>query len=259
MGSNFFKRNKFSQAQKICIKATGRAMQQLEMIGPNTKLGVAVSGGVDSFVMLKILHLRQLIVPFKYDIIAIHLNAGFDTKNHLGLVEWCKEHGIASHIEVTDHGTRAHSEENRKDSACFYCAMLRRKRLFEICQQYNLTHLAFGHNSDDLVNTFFMNLMQNGRVDGLNPCDDFFGGKLKVIRPLILVEKNDIIKAANKWELPLFENPCPSAGLTKRTEIEDKLKEIYSSNKLYRSNIFSALSRWQMKNTLDKNTVYFKK
>ena len=40
--------------------------------------------------------------------------------------------------------------------------MLRRTRLFEVCQRYGLTHLAFGHNADDLVTTFFMNLVQNG-------------------------------------------------------------------------------------------------
>ncbi len=193
-------KEKLSYAQQVCVKSAGKAMQRTGMVGPGAKVGVAVSGGVDSWVLLEVLRRRQRIVPFRFDIMAIHLNPGFDAENHAPLVEYLAKHGVAGHIEVTDHGPRGHSPENRRNSACFYCAMLRRTRLFEVCQRYGLTHLAFGHNADDLVTTFFMNLVQNGRVEGMGMCDDFFKGALKVIRPLLLVEKPDIIKAARRWE-----------------------------------------------------------
>ena len=154
-------REKRSYAQEVCVKSAGKAMQQTGMIWPGCRIGVAVSGGVDSFVLLKTLHIRQGIVPFRFEIMAIHLNPGFDPQSHMPLAAWLSQHGIPSHLEVTDFGPHAHSAENQRRSPCFRCAWLRRKRLFELCSQYKLTHLALGHNAEDLVSTFFMNLCRN--------------------------------------------------------------------------------------------------
>ncbi len=237
-------------AQQVCVKAAGKAMQQTNMLVPYARIGVAVSGGMDSFVLLKTLSIRMRIVPFPFEIMALHINPGFDTHSHDALIPWLSEHGISSHIEVTNHGPHAHSDENKRSSACFRCAWLRRKRLFELCAKYKLSHLAFGHNADDLVHTFFMNLCQNGRVDGMSMNEPFFNGTLQVVRPLLLVEKKDIRRAAKQWELPIWSNPCPSAGNTKRAHMEETLEHVYASYKDARRCIFNALSRWQ----LEKNS-----
>ncbi len=240
------KKNKRTFAQQVCVKAAGKAMQQAHMLYPHARIGVAVSGGMDSFVLLKSLIIRRGIVPFPFEIMALHINPGFDAKSHDPLIPWLNEHGIAAHIEVTNHGPHAHSEENKRNSACFRCAWLRRKSLFELCAKYKLSHLAFGHNADDLVHTFFMNLCQNGRIDGMSMNESFFGGKLQVIRPLLLVEKVHIRRAAKQWQLPIWSNPCPSAGQTKRAHMEDTLEHLYASYKDARRCVFNALTRWQL-------------
>lgn len=240
------KAEKATYAQKVCVGQAGKLMRQLEMLSPGSRVGVAVSGGVDSFVMLNVLRLRQRIVPFRFDVLALHVNPGFAPASHTPLIDWCAAKGVALHAEVTDHGPRAHSPENRKASACFYCAMLRRTRLFQLCESYGLTHLAIGHNADDLASTFFMNVFQTGRVQGLSACEPFFGGKLTMIRPLLTVEKEHIKRAARQWELPIWANPCPSAGATRRTDFEEWLKQMYAKDKRYRANTFGALTRWQI-------------
>lgn len=240
------KKEKGTYAQKVCVGQTGKLMQQLEMVSPGSKVGVAISGGVDSFIMLNVLRLRQRIVPFKFDILALHVNPGFDAASHLPLIDWCADKGVALHAEVTDHGPKAHSPENRKASACFYCAMLRRTRLFQLCEQYGLTHLAIGHNADDLVVTFFMNLFQTGKVQGLSASEPFFGGRLQMIRPMLTLEKEHIKRAARQWDLPIWSNPCPSAGNTRRSDFEGWLKEMFARDKRFRANAFGALTRWQL-------------
>jgi len=223
------------------------------MVYPGARIGVAVSGGVDSWVLLEVLRRRQRIVPFRFEIIALHLNPGFALSSHAPLVEWLARHGVPGHVELTDHGPRGHSDENLRNSACFYCARLRRKRLFDLCKTYRLTHLAFGHNADDLAANFFMNLLQNGRVDGLNMCEGFFGGELTVIRPLLMLEKADIKRAARQWELPVWSNPCPSAGATRRAEFEDLTRQLGERGPMARKNLFNGLRRWQLRLTLDGN------
>ena len=233
---------KLSFAQQTCVRAAGKAMQECRMIVPGARVGVAVSGGMDSFVLLKVMQLRQRIVPFRFEFMALHVNPGFDPDNHAPLADWLRAEGIAGHLEVTDHGPRAHTEENRRNSPCFYCARLRRKRLFALCGQYGLTHLAFGHNADDLVTSFLMNLVQ----DGMGMSEPFFNGRLRVIRPLLLVEKTDIARAARQWELPLWSNPCPSAGNTRRADMMTLLDTMCEGSRFRRRNVFHGLTRWQM-------------
>ena len=66
-------REKRNFAQETCIRSMGKAMQQTGMLYPGCRVGVAVSGGVDSFVLLKCLRIRQGIVPFPFELLAIHL------------------------------------------------------------------------------------------------------------------------------------------------------------------------------------------
>jgi tRNA(Ile)-lysidine synthase TilS/MesJ len=239
-------KEQLNYAQKQCIASAGKLMQTTGMLYPGARVGVAVSGGMDSWVLLQVLLYRQRIVPFHFEIMALHVNPGFDPQSHAPLLEWLHRNGVAGHVELTDHGPRAHSPENRRNSPCFYCAMLRRKHLFDLCGRYNLTHLAFGHNADDLVATFYMNLYEGGRVEGMGMCEDFFGGRLKVIRPLMLVEKSVIHRAVRAWELPLWTNPCPSAFNSRRSEVMDEFKAMCKNNKAMKSNVFNGLIRWQL-------------
>lgn len=221
-------------------------MRDLEMIGEGSRIGIAVSGGVDSFLLLKLMTMRQRIVPFHFNIMALHVNPGFDPENHAPLGRWCQDNGVASHIELTDHGPRAFSEENLTTSACFYCARLRRKRLFTLCEEYNLTHLAFAHTAEDLASTFFMNMFQTGKVYGLDAKAAFFEDRLMVIRPLLFLEKKTIKKAAKDFGLPIWQNPCPAAGASRRSDVEEWLGTIWGKEKFYKRNVLNALKRWQL-------------
>jgi len=243
---------KLTFAQKKCVSATGKLMQHTGMVSEGARIGIAASGGVDSFLMLKVLTIRKAIMPFHVELMALHVNAGFDPVAHRPLVSWCADHGMAAHIELTDYGPRAHSEENRNNSACFYCSMLRRKRLFELCRNYGLTHLAFGHNADDNVVTFFMNILQSGRAEGMSVSEPFFKGSLNVIRPTMLLDKKTVSKAARQWELPVWDNTCPSNGHTKRDEVHDWLKQTWRHDKHIKNNVFNAVTRQQVDLTRKK-------
>lgn len=238
--------SKYTFAQQVCIKRAGLALQRAKALWPGCRIGIAVSGGVDSFALLQTMLIRQGILPFDIEIMAIHLNAGFDSGNHAPLLPWLTQAGIAGHIEITNYGPLAHSPENRKKSPCFYCAWLRRKRLFDLCSQYKLTHLAFGHNAEDLQTTFLLNLLRNGRVQGMGISESFFGGDLHVIRPLLLVEKKCIKRAARQWNLPVWHNPCPSAGKTARSDMEKTIDKICGYLPGARKSLCAGLCRFEL-------------
>lgn len=239
-------RGRRSYAQEVCVRSAGLAMHRAGMLRPGCRVGVAVSGGVDSFVLLKVLSIRQRLLPFRIELMALHCNPGFAPAAHAALAPWLAAEGIAGHVELTNHGTEAHSDRNRKRSACFRCAWLRRKRLFDLCGQYGLTHLALGHNADDLVSTFFLNLCRNGRVDGMSMRESLFHGGLELIRPLLLVEKKTIRAAARQWGLPVWDNACPSAGATARSAMTATLETLCGTGGATRRSIYAGLTRWQL-------------
>jgi tRNA(Ile)-lysidine synthase TilS/MesJ len=236
---------KLKFAQQSCLRQAGKLMQQTGMAWHGARIGLAVSGGMDSWVMLQVMLLRQRIIPFPVELFVIHLNPGFDPASHAPLAVWMREKGVAGHLETTDFGPRAHSPENRKKSPCFYCAWLRRKRLFDLCRQYNLTHLALGHNTDDLVSTFFMNMLKTGKIYGLVPKESYFGGRLTLIRPLLLLEKATISRACRQWDLPVWENDCPSKDKTARNQTLEDALALCKGDRRIRTNMFNALRRWQ--------------
>ncbi len=227
-------------------------MQRTQMAHPHARIGIAASGGVDSFVLAKVMTIRKKIIPFPIELMVLHVNPGFEPQSHAPLVTWCAKQGLSAHIELTDFGPQAHSEKNHTNSPCFLCAWNRRKRLFELCKQYGLTHLAMGHNTDDLAETFFMNLTQNGRVAGLNAKESFFDGELTLIRPALMVEKKHIQTAARQWRLPVWENVCPSNGATKRSDMHELIEQISGTGKHTKNKIFNALRRYQLDLTLKK-------
>jgi len=243
---------KLTFAQKQSVSLTGKLMQRTKMVSPHSRIGLAISGGVDSFAMLQIMLIRQAIMPFPVELMVLHINPGFEPASHLPLVTWCKKRGIASHISLTNHGPEAHTSKNKKNSPCFYCSWRRRKALFELCRKYSLTHLAFGHNADDNVVTYFMNIFQNGRAAGISVSESFFNDKLKVIRPTLLLNKKQVITAARQWGLPVWKNTCPSNGLTKRDQIKKWLEESWNQDKRIKNNVFNAISRQQVDLTRKK-------
>lgn len=240
---------KMTYAQTLCVKKAGLALQRSRVLWPGRRVGVAISGGMDSFVLLKVLKIRQKIVPFKYEIMALHINPGFLPENSDGLAAWLATEGIAGHIELASHGPDAHSQINRKKSPCFYCAMQRRKRLFQLAEKYKLSLLAFGHTADDLLTTFMLNFSRTGKIKGMDIAVPFFGGKLLVIRPLLLVEKKYIRQAASQWDLPVWSNPCPSSGKTDRELMNDVVRAIDSITPNARRSMITALTNWELEKT----------
>lgn len=239
-------REKLTYAQKNCVGSAGKLLQQAGLLRPGARVGLAVSGGEDSLVLLKVMALRKRILPFPIELMALHVNPGFEPNSHQGVLAMCRELGVPLHAEASSHGPRAHSEENRKNSPCFFCCRLRRKRLFDLVQHYRLTHLAMGHHADDLVATFFLNLFQTGRVDGMAIRESYFGGDFELIRPLLWLEKRTIHKACVQWALPVQGNSCPSATTSRRAQLQQWFEQGPGAEVRQRRNVLNALRRFEL-------------
>jgi len=210
------------------------------MIADGEKLAVGLSGGKDSLVLIWILKNRLKHIPVDYTLTAIYVDPGFENGYAEALAVYCAESDIELIVEYTENGLVAHSRENR-ENPCFLCSRLRRKRLFEIAKRIGARKIALGHHKDDIIETLFLNIFYAGEISTMAPCQEFFKGAMTIIRPLAYLEEERLRRFSELMEFPVFENPCPSAGRSKRQVVKNILAELYRTNRKIKGNIFRSL------------------
>lgn len=218
----------------------GKAIHSREMIQDGDHVMVAVSGGKDSMSLLWLLRERIKRVPIEYQITAVHVDPGFGADSAAQMGSFFSDHGFDYHVLRSDIGPKAHGPENR-ENPCFLCSRLRRTMLFQLAEETQCNKIAFGHHKDDVIETFFLNIFYGASVSTMMPVQDFFQGKLTVIRPLFMLEEDRIRKYARSMAWPEIDMGCPTAGTSKREDIKRILKDLYRTNKKIKGNIFHAL------------------
>jgi len=225
-------------------KRLERAILKHGMLGEGDRVLVGVSGGADSLTLLKLLTGPLLFVPKPEFIVAVYVDMGFEGLNGdqpEQLEKYFQEEGYTYHIERTNIGPLAHSDYNRKASPCFLCSRLRRKRLFELARDYRCNKLALAHNKDDVIETFLLNIFFAREISTMIPYQTYFNGEFNLIRPLAYIEESLLKRFAREAELPILENPCPTAKTTKRKYIKDLIKKLDEDHRGLKENIFKAM------------------
>ena len=223
-------------------RLVGKAIHRYGLLGDGDRILMAVSGGADSLLALWFLDRWRAKAPIHFDVLPVYLDMGFEGGATPVLTRYFRQQGYSFHVEETDYGTLAHSPFNRGKSPCFLCSMWRRKRLFELADRYGCNKVAMGHNQDDMIETFFLNMFYSGEMSTMMPRQEMFRGLLTIIRPMILVSKERIRKLAERLELPVVDNPCPSSGSSRRQSVREFLDTFYRTNRAVRGNLMHALS-----------------
>lgn len=211
------------------------------MLQDGDRIVVGISGGADSLTMIWLLAERLTRIPISFELFPVYLDPGFKGGFSEALKAFSANWALPLRVEKTDYGLLGHSTVNR-ENPCFLCSRLRRKRLFEIADELGCNKLALGHNKDDIIETFFLNICYAGEISTMVPSQTFFNGKFTVIRPLAFADENLIRSFAGEQCFPEFANPCPSANHSRRRELKTLLRQLYRSNKKIKGNIFRAMS-----------------
>ncbi len=226
--------------EKEMKRLMGKAIHTHSMTEEGDHILVSVSGGKDSMSMLWLLRERIKRLPIGYRITAVHVDPGFEGFSSDRMADFFETHGFDYRIVKSDCGTLAHSPENR-ENPCFLCSRLRRTAVFKTAEELECNKIAMGHNKDDMIETLFLNLFYGASISTMTPVQEFFGGKLSIIRPLYMAEERLIKKYASFMEFPLIDLGCPTQGNSKREDIKEMLAGFYRKNRKIKGNIFHAL------------------
>lgn len=211
--------------QKV-LSALRKAVEKYDLIKDGDKIAVGISGGKDSLVLLKALKMFQRFANLKYDLLAVTIDIYSGKEDYSHLENFCKELGVEYVIEKTD--INAVVFEIRKESnPCSLCAKMRRGALNSVAKKYNCNKIALGHHLQDVIETFMMSLLYEGRINTMSPSSYMSNSEITLIRPLFLTHEKTIINASK--DLPVKKSICPADKNSCRQDIEKLIENINKS------------------------------
>lgn len=221
-----------------------RAIQEFDLIQDGDRIAVGVSGGKDSLVMLKGLVLLQRFIGIDYTVVAITLDPHFNGEkgNYEPVAELCRELGV-EYILIDTRIGEIVFDMRREPNPCSLCARMRRGALHDAAKAAGCNKVALGHNNNDVVETFVMNLTIEGRLGCFAPKSYLSRKELTMIRPLVFAPEKDIRSAAKRNELPIVKSKCPADGATSRQRVKEELAARDRADKGFSDRLFGALRR----------------
>ena len=167
-----------------------KAITEYDMIQNGDRVAVGVSGGKDSVALTMALHWLRRFIGIDYEVVAITLDPCFGGVecDYSPLAELFEREGIEYVIKRTNIG-RVVFDVREETNPCSLCAKMRRGALHDTAKELGCNKLALGHHKDDAVETFIMNLFDQGRIGCFSPVSYLSRKDLTVIRPLILAEE----------------------------------------------------------------------
>ncbi len=201
-----------------------RTIYHHNMITAGDNIAVGISGGKDSASLLYIMKQFKRHAPFDFNLQAVYVDLGWpsDLKAMRDLTE---KLDIAFHVEKTVIA-KVVFERRKEKNPCALCANMRRGALHQAANKLGCNKVALGHHLDDAIQTYFMNLIYTGQMDTFKPVTYLDRADLYMIRPLIQLPEKTLASLAGRERLPLFKNPCPVSGKTKRKEMADLVDEL---------------------------------
>jgi tRNA(Ile)-lysidine synthase TilS/MesJ len=226
-----------------------KACQEYGLIEDGDKIAVGVSGGKDSLVLLAGLAKMKRFFEARYELHAISLDPRFDKKDgdYSSVRRLCGELNVPFTLIRTDIAEIVFDIRKEKNP-CALCAKMRRGALHDAAKEAGCNKIALGHNNDDVIETFIMNLFREGRIGCFAPKSYLSRKDLTMIRPLIFAPEAAVLAACSKSGFEVIKSPCPVDKLTERQRVKDFLDAREKEDKGFKHRIFGALRKSKVDN-----------
>lgn len=215
--------------------ACRKALYEFEMVPPEGKIAVALSGGKDSLTLLSMLHAVRDRGFRNFDLVAIHVGGAYSCGAALDggyLHTICRELEVPLIVRQT--------EQSLDKLECYSCSRTRRRILFETAKEEGASTIAFGHHRDDSVETLLMNLLHKAEFAANLPKLHMVDFGITIIRPLIFVGEEEIRSFAKQHGFARITCRCPVGQRSRRRQVKELLNQIEEIYPDARSNLAQA-------------------
>lgn len=221
-----------------------KAVQEFDLIQNGDRIAVGVSGGKDSLVLLYGLCLLRRFIGIDYEVVAITLDPGFNGEqtDYSSVQTLCDELGIPYVLRRTQIGEIVF-DVRKEPNPCSLCARMRRGALHDAAIEAGCNKIALGHHYDDAVETFVMNLFNEGRIGCFSPISYLSRKNLHLIRPLVFAPERDVRAAAKRSGLHIVKSKCPVDKTTSREDTKQFLAQMEREHDGFKYRLFGAMRR----------------
>lgn len=249
----------FRKLRKRLVRHVRQAMDDFAMVpGDGGRWLVCLSGGKDSYTLLAVLSDLKWRGLLPVDLVACNLDQGQPGFPKHVLPEFLSAHGVEHRIEYRDTYSIVTEKVPAGGTYCALCSRLRRANLYRIAREEGCSSIVLGHHREDILETFFLNLMYGGRLEAMPPKLRNDEGDLTVLRPLAYCAEDDVAKFSSLLEFPII--PCDLCGSQdglKRNQMKIMLDAMETRQPGRKDTMLKALSNSRPSHLLDRDLFDF--
>lgn len=227
-----------------------QSVNEYELIKPNDRIAVCISGGKDSMLMAKLIQMLHRHSKFPFEVKYLVMDPGYSPANREIIERNAKRLGIPITVFESDIFDSVYNVEK---NPCYLCARMRRGHLYSKAQELGCNKIALGHHYDDVIETILMSMLYGGQIQTMMPklnSTNFEG--MQLIRPLYMVREDDIKRWRDYNGLRFIQCACKftdtcttcapdSRTVSKRMEIKQLIAKLKLVNPQVEYNIFKSV------------------
>ena len=184
-------------------------------ISKSSKILLALSGGVDSMVLM------NLLKKGGFDFSIAHCNFCLRGKESDADQNFVEQISVSekNHVFIKRFQTKKYAKEN-KISIQMAARKLRYDWFQMIKEKYSFNYIMTAHHSDDSIETFLINLMRGTGFLGLHGIKEI---NADIIRPLLNFNKKDCLQYAQDYNIDYREDSSNTDDKYVRNKIRNKI------------------------------------
>ena len=201
-----------------------RAICEYDLIQPNDKIAVCISGGKDSMLMAKLFQELKRHNKIPFELVFLVMDPGYSPENREIIERNAQMLAIPITIFETDIFENVFNVEK---SPCYLCARMRRGHLYSQAKKLGCNKIALGHHYDDVIETILMGMLYGGQIQTMMPklySKNFPG--MQLIRPMYLIRENDILRWRDENKLKFIQCACKFTAQNATDEHNSKRKAV---------------------------------
>ena len=245
-----------------------KAINEYDLIKPNDKIAVCISGGKDSMLLAKLFQELKRHNKFEFELVFLVMNPGYKQEN----ADLIRENAELMGVPITVFESEIFSNvEHIEKSPCYICARMRRGYLYSKAKELGCNKIALCHHYDDVIETILMGMLYGAQVQTMMPklhSSNFEG--MELIRPMYLIREKDIKHWRDYNELKFLQCACKftedcadEVAESKRQEIKRMIAELEKQDSQIPGNIFKSVENVNLSTIIaykdkDGNRHHFK-
>ncbi len=229
-------------ANKTLSRKIDKGLLKFKLLEPGDHVLIAVSGGKDSLTLAWFLGHKQKHFPIPFKLSGVHIQGDFPGCGKSDVMQDLMDcWGIP--FEVVDVPVMARLKPG-KSMNCYWCSTQRRMELIRYAGEKGCNKIALGHHLDDILETFFMNMLNKGELSTMLPKLAYDRYPYTVIRPLCYVRESEILDFSREKGLLEGAGNCAWGSKSKRLQARALVESMAEKGgPRAKENMFEALCR----------------